>query len=50
MAEKTDNFWLRELKTADGIDIDEYLDYLFGSFKYDTGTEYDPYLDDEIDA
>jgi hypothetical protein len=31
------NFWLRELRTSDGLDLDEYLDYLFGSTKYVTG-------------
>jgi hypothetical protein len=29
--------WLRELRVADGTDLEEYLDYLFGSTKYETG-------------
>jgi len=29
--EVKERFWLRKLRLADGIDPDDYLDYLFGS-------------------
>ena len=33
------NFWLRELRTSDGLDIDDYLDWLFFNSKEDDAEE-----------